>query len=174
SVSGKNCGSITVDVTGYCRSTGSTSSTANAAKVGTTTINLGNCSGNTYCSNNVCTACSKPANSEWDSGSGCGWHCAEGYYADGGSCTICPKGHRCTGGVKYKCDGRDKYQDQTGQTTCKTCSSRKDVTLTLTCCGVTGNVVCREIFTQTNSDKTECLYNPENRTTCQCPSSCGK
>ncbi|MBR1544393.1 MAG: hypothetical protein IJ638_00405, partial [Alphaproteobacteria bacterium] len=60
-----------------------------------------------------------------DSGSGCGWHCAEGYYADGSSCTICPKGSYCTGGVKRDCSGKNEFQDKEGQTSCDKVSNHR-------------------------------------------------
>ena len=80
SIPGKNCGNYTVDITGYCQGTGSKGDMDKPAKIGETTINLGSCSGHTYCSSNVCTNCSKPEeNSSWSGNSGCDWGCNSGY-----------------------------------------------------------------------------------------------
>jgi len=57
---------------------------------------------------------------------------ATGYYgtpeANGGSTgysgqASCEAAHACTGGKRTKCSGGNSYQDETGQTTCKSCPS---------------------------------------------------
>ncbi|MBQ8660070.1 MAG: hypothetical protein IJ473_00605 [Alphaproteobacteria bacterium] len=85
-----NCGTVKRNVTKYCTKAGSTSSTGNAET--TTESTTMSCSGHTYCSattNGTCTACSNPpSNSGWDSSSGCGWHCNDGYYKSGNNCKL--------------------------------------------------------------------------------------
>lgn len=49
--------------------------------------------------------------------------CKDQYYkSDTGECVVCPKGHYCVGGTKRQCEAHT-YQDKTGQTSCKSCSS---------------------------------------------------
>nr|MCR5506807.1 hypothetical protein [bacterium] len=87
SVSGKNCGNYTVNVTGYCQATGSKSSTANPAKVETTTINLGSAGVGQTCTNNVITNCTgKPDHSHYTTKGTCDWACDSNYEKSGNSC----------------------------------------------------------------------------------------
>ncbi len=47
--------------------------------------------------------------------------CAEGEYENSsGVCTKCEAGYKCTGGVRTQCSS-GTYQDETGQTSCKSC-----------------------------------------------------
>ena len=57
--------------------------------------------------------------------------CPDGKYAlaDHSDCADCPKGYKCTGGIRIRCgfDGgndNNQYQDATGQNTCKTCTGQ--------------------------------------------------
>ena len=53
--------------------------------------------------------------------------CPAGQFIDFTSptnCSTCPKGHKCTGdGTKVACSASNEYQDETGQSVCKTCIS---------------------------------------------------
>ena len=54
------------------------------------------------------------------------WRCYEGYWNDNGTCTICPAGYACSGGVKTNCassngaNGRPQYSDA-GASQCTEC-----------------------------------------------------
>lgn len=49
--------------------------------------------------------------------------CKEKYYEDGANgCVVCPKGHYCVDGTKTQCPAHT-YQDNTGEASCKSCSS---------------------------------------------------
>ncbi len=50
----------------------------------------------------------------------CPWVCNPGYYLANDTCVICPAGYKCADGVKTACTGAT-YQDETGQTSCKSC-----------------------------------------------------
>jgi len=47
--------------------------------------------------------------------------CDSGYYQGENGCTVCPAGYSCDGTSKTACSGANQYQDQTGQSSCKTC-----------------------------------------------------
>ena len=49
--------------------------------------------------------------------------CKEKYYEDGvNGCVLCPLGHYCIKGEKRQCAAHT-YQDNTGQSSCKSCTS---------------------------------------------------
>lgn len=56
----------------------------------------------------------------------CPWECDDGYYNDNGTCTICPAGYACSGGVMTSCtnvtgpNGRATYSG-IGQSSCTEC-----------------------------------------------------
>ena len=81
--------------------------------------------------------------------------CTAGQYVAGSICVDCLKGHKCDGVSKTECD--PGYQDETGQTECKTCDSCNAGSYETTACASVRNRLCSQCYqnhwqNETNQD----------------------